>query len=120
VQHRFEAIFSTNGNDIWPSSRFGRTPKNERDSIDDIPYILDQLRRSLIARRMEGGRLFVNGEGAYWKQGTAGSTNKILFVSWCWRGDPPEKQKLPSYKELLASSAKSRTVNIPPKKNKIN
>jgi hypothetical protein len=107
-----KAIFSTNGHEIWASTRKGRTPLSEREPIDDIPYILDQLRRSLIRRRMEGGRLFVDFEGAYWKRGSAGRIDKIRFVSWCWKGDPPEIEEIPqmSFKELLEHVARNRNA----------
>jgi hypothetical protein len=89
-QNDAKAIFSTNGDKIWPSPRFGRTPRNECEPIDDIPHILEQLKRSLLNRRIEGGRLFVDYEGAYWKYGFAGRIKKIRFVAWRWKGDPPD------------------------------
>lgn len=98
-----KAIFSTNGDEVWASTRFGRTPSDERKPIENIPYILDQLRRSLIARRIEGGRLFVDYEGAYWKGGSVGSIEKVRFVVWLWKGDPPqlkERHEFTSLREL--------------------
>jgi hypothetical protein len=61
---------------------------------------------------MEGGRLFVDYEGAYWKRGSTGSIEKIRFVSWSWKGDPPERAEIPrmSYKELLAIAANNRNA----------
>lgn len=88
-----QAVFSTNRDEIWPSTRFGNTPRSEREFLEGISYILEQLRRSLIARRMNGGRLFVDYEGAYWKSGSTGSIEKIRFVCWNWKGDPPEQRK---------------------------
>lgn len=57
---------------------------------------------------MEGGRLFVNYEGAYWKRGSAGSIEKVLFVSWRWKGDPPRREETSqmSFEELLALTQK--------------
>ena len=108
-----KAIFGTNGDEVWASTRSGRTPLSEREPIENIPYVLHQLKKSLHRRRMEGGRLFVNEDGAYWKQGSPGNIHKIQFVTWRWKGDPPIRKDIPertirTLSELRAFVAKNR------------
>lgn len=108
VRWRYDAkaIFSTNcEGDVWPSTRYGQTPPGEREYISDMPYILGQLRRSLTVRRMEGGRLFVKDDGAYWKMGTTGNIEEVQFAYWRWKGERPVHEEIPelSREEVVAS-----------------
>src|ERR1700735_1169641 len=90
-----KAIFSTNPEGkVWPTPRYGNTPPGGRKYIEDMPHILEQLRRSLTNRRMEGGRLFVDDDGAYWKKGAVGSTEKVRFTYWRWKGERPVHEEI--------------------------
>jgi len=61
---------------------------------------------------MEGGRLFVDDDGAYWKEGTTGNIVKVQFANWRWKGEPPPQDEIlmPSRDELVASIMKRRDV----------
>lgn len=96
------AIFSTtpDGRAFAPN-RSGKNPQGEREYLDDISSVLEQLKRSLNARRMNGGRMFVTIDGAFWKRGPAGRIEKVQFVSWRWRGDSPEHREMTN-EEIIA------------------
>jgi hypothetical protein len=109
--HEADAIFSTTGEgQIFPSSRFGGTPKTERIQVEGISWILDSLSSSLRRYREGGGRLFVNIRGAYWKSPKFVDgirSEKIRFAEWQWRNEPPERcpewtwKNRESYPELV-------------------
>jgi hypothetical protein len=90
-----KAIFSVNREgDIFPPPGKGKTHSRDRECVTDILYVLDQLARSLQSRRIEGGRMFVNLEGAFWKKGPTGRIERVQFVRWRWKGDPPIRHQM--------------------------
>lgn len=114
-----KAIFSTNSEgSVWPPTRYGKTPHGEREYISDMPYVLDQLRRSLAIQRMSGGRLFVD-NGAYWKMGSTGNIEKVRFAEWRWKGDEPVREEVAerSREEIVASIMKVRAERKRTKKS---
>lgn len=87
-----DAIFSeTTNHEVFASTRFGKCPKSERALIEGIGEILREIVRSMGRYRQNGGRFFVNPEGAYWKaaKGKSGDP-RIRFAKWKWMNDPPE------------------------------
>ena len=91
-----KAIFSVNRDgDKWAPPGHGNTPSSKRELLMDTPYVLGQLAKSLGRRKIEGGRMFVTRDGAFWKSGTVGNIERIQFVSWRWEGEPPERGDIP-------------------------
>jgi hypothetical protein len=115
-----KAIFSTNSSkDLWPPTRAGRTPFDERENVAGRTTILDQLAKSLRWHRESGGRLLVTEDGAYWREGPVNNTTEVQFVRWEWIGDPPRPKELPkptcvvptlTYQELMARVAETRRL----------
>lgn len=72
VKHRWDwpGCFSTNWyGELWPWVVFNRTPTLQRVNVAGVSTLLDELAGRFLEVRPEGGRFFVNNEGAFWKPG---------------------------------------------------
>jgi hypothetical protein len=115
-----KAIFSTNpSKDLWPSTRAGRTPFNEREDVAGRTTVLDQLAKCLRWHRENGGRLLVKEDGAYWREGSVNNTIDVQFARWEWIGEPPKPKEVPmptcavptsTYQEFKARVAETRRL----------
>jgi len=64
---RWPVVLSTNTKgDGWSFETYGHTPFGQRAPVDGIEF-LEELKREYIAVRPEGGRVFLNTKGAYYK-----------------------------------------------------
>lgn len=64
---RWPVILSTNSSgDGWSFETYGHTPLSQRPPVDGIEF-LEELMREYIAVRPEGGRVFLNTKGGYYK-----------------------------------------------------
>ena len=67
IKKRWPVVLSTNSRgDGWSFETYGHTPVGERTPVDGIEF-LEELLREYIAVRPEGGRVFLNTEGGYYK-----------------------------------------------------
>ena len=75
------AKFSTNANgDLWPWVTNGKTPKELRIDVRRESPLLDEVAGRNRSLRNEGGRIFINYEGAYWR--TERDDDLHLIVAW--------------------------------------
>jgi hypothetical protein len=112
-KNKANAIFSTNWHDeLWPSTRRGKTPISERQDVVGYSPVLDQLAQKYRAWRDEGGKIFINRTGAYRKIGPVGEIKREYFVHWRWVGDPPKPNSPDisglTYPEVRALNRRSR------------
>jgi hypothetical protein len=61
--------FSTNyREEIWPSTRFGPVPIEEREELGGVCAMLDQVVAEYLKVRSEGGRFFVQRDGVWYEE----------------------------------------------------
>jgi len=61
--------FSTNyWEEIWPSTRFGPVPIEEREELGGVCAMLDQVVAEYLKVRSEGGRFFVQRDGVWYEE----------------------------------------------------
>jgi hypothetical protein len=64
------ATFSCNAwGEIWPSVTKGLTPKHMRFYVQGRVPTLDQITRTLLSMRPEGGRFYITHDGVYVSDG---------------------------------------------------
>lgn len=82
MMHRrdWPAVFSANMiQDLWPQSQFGRTAHRNRMQLRGAIAALDEIADQLLQVRPEGGRFFVNHEGAFMKDEQCSLVQFIRF-----------------------------------------
>jgi hypothetical protein len=63
------AVFSTNSHgSIWAGTTFSRTPIEEREELRDLVPVLNRIRDLYLGQREQGGRMFIDLQGAYFKE----------------------------------------------------
>jgi hypothetical protein len=68
---RWVAVFSTNSRGKeWSFTRWGNTPLNERFRLRGMRF-LESVKREYLTLCGSGGRVFVNGKGAFYNKGTS-------------------------------------------------
>lgn len=84
----WHAVFSTNpsGEKIWPFTRYTLTPKPDRVLLSGSSQLLDKLVDELLRVKPEGGRFFINEDGAFWKPKEEWG-QKFQFVRFRFRDD---------------------------------
>lgn len=77
------AVFSINSNNvIWPYVTNGLTPQEVREDVKGLSSLLDAVGDFFLGLRENGGRLFVDQRGAFYKSGN----QEIQFVEFkLWR-----------------------------------
>lgn len=85
------ARFSTNPRgDVWPYWTKGPTPTNQRENVRHYSELLAQVADICRERRdEEGGRFFINENGAFWK--SVRGQKPIQFVAWDSGGETLER-----------------------------
>lgn len=73
------AVFSTNGDDIWPQAVRGWTPFESRLQVRGLLEFLDTIADIYLEVRPEGGRFFIDSTGAFYKD-EAANLNLPPFV----------------------------------------
>lgn len=65
---KWPAVFSTNPQgEIWPGITYGVTPIEHRVELSDLVPVLNRIKDLYLGVREEGGRIFVDFNGAYYK-----------------------------------------------------
>ena len=60
------ATFSCNGRrEVWPSTRLGLTPEREREHLEGVRAMLDEIVDDVLDVRPRGGRFHINDRGAF-------------------------------------------------------
>ncbi|MGA7832143.1 MAG: hypothetical protein WCA21_14385 [Terracidiphilus sp.] len=89
------AKFSTNiYGELWPWVTNGKTPIELRKDVRGLSPLLDEVGRLYRMSRNEGGRIFINYEGAFWRsEDDDRPVNPIL--RWTFADDvrPVKKQR---------------------------
>jgi hypothetical protein len=66
---QWAVILSTNARrDGWSFETYGHTPSNRRAPVEGLTF-LEHLKREYLAVKPEGGRVFLDSKGAYYKEG---------------------------------------------------
>ena len=74
------AVFSANEHgDVWPFVRYGYTYKRERTQVRGISRIIDAVAEEYIKTRSEGGRFFIDDNGAFYKDEAAQLIRFLTF-----------------------------------------
>ena len=64
---RWPVVLSTNAKgDGWSFETYGHTPFSQRSPVDGIEF-LEEVKREYLAVNPDGGRVFLNTKGAYYK-----------------------------------------------------
>ena len=75
------AAFSANCNgDVWPWVTHGYTREDERENVRGISPVVDVIADQLLWTRYEGGRFFIDEDGAFYKP----QDQDIQFVWFRW------------------------------------
>ena len=102
------AKFSTNINDeLWPWVTNGKTPIELRKDVRGLSPLLDEVARKYRDIRVEGGRIFINYEGAFWRS-EDDDRPVNLIVRWKFANEVRPVSKQPTYSELRSQSAAKR------------
>lgn len=76
------ATFSSNRHgEIWKYNGPGYTPPSDREYIQGISKIIDAIAAANIETRSEGGRFFINEQGAFFKDSEG---DEIPFLIFCF------------------------------------
>lgn len=60
------ATFSCNGRrEVWPSTRLGHTPDREREPMEGVRALLDEIVADVLHVRPRGGRFHINDRGVF-------------------------------------------------------
>lgn len=110
------AAFSTNPlGHIWPWVCYGWTPLQSRDYVRGCSTVIDRVAKLYLDERPEGGRFFIDMQGAHWKRwdgelmtfvyfrlvgkrpcfsakSAARQSHRILGVSYAQRSSQPRPQ----------------------------
>jgi len=74
------AVFSANSQgSIWAGTTYSRTPVEDREELRDLVPVLNRIRDLYLGQREQGGRMFIDLQGAYYKEK---SNQPIKFVSF--------------------------------------
>ena len=73
------ATFSCNGRGrVWPSTRFGPTPEHEREAMNGVRALLDEVVEDVLYVRSSGGRFHINDRGVFLASDSCQVTNFLL------------------------------------------
>ena len=73
------ATFSCNARGrVWPSTRFGPTPEHEREIMNGVRALLDEIVDDVLYVRPRGGRFHINHRGAFMASDSRQVTNFLL------------------------------------------
>jgi hypothetical protein len=74
------AAFSTNPRGhIWPWVCYGWTPLESRDYVRGFSTVIDRVAKLYLDERPEGGRFFIDMQGAHWKRLDGELTTFVYF-----------------------------------------
>ena len=60
------ATFSCNGRrEVWPGTRYGHTPEHERQHLEGVLALLDEIVDDVLHVEPRGGRFHVNDQGVF-------------------------------------------------------
>ena len=66
VHWGWPATFSCNARgEVWPSTRFGPTPEQERETMTGVRALLDEIVNDVLYARPRGGRFHINHRGVF-------------------------------------------------------
>lgn len=65
---KWPAVFSTNSHEsVWAGTTFGKTPIEDREELSDLVPVLNRIRDLYLGQREEGGRMFIDLDGAFYR-----------------------------------------------------
>ena len=60
------ATFSCNGKrEVWPGTTFGHTPKGEREHLEGVLAVLDEIVEDVVDAQPRGGRFHIDDRGVF-------------------------------------------------------
>ncbi|MYD88504.1 MAG: hypothetical protein F4018_03475 [Acidobacteria bacterium] len=73
------ATFSCNGqHEVWPGTRYGLTPEGEREHLEGVLALLDEIVDDVLHVEPRGGRFHVDDRGVFLAAGRRQVTEFVL------------------------------------------